>query len=71
LVPQQTHLDQTDLQWLEDALDALETVHDDGHGSLPVRRCLCGEAASWRRAREVVKRIRADLGKPERLLWSV
>jgi len=62
--------DRTAVTELEAALDALETLHDfqaDQIGSEHIRQCLCGEAASYRRARQVTDGLRLATGLKARI----
>ena len=67
-------VDPRDVADLDKALDALERLHDgeywssEPHVGEPVRKCLCQEAASWRRARLVLNAYKAKLGLKIRLL---
>jgi hypothetical protein len=61
-------IEQADLLDLEKALDALEVMHDAvALGDENVRRCLCSEAASWRRGINVTAALRQRLGMRPRL----
>lgn len=67
-------VDRYDLSVLEDALDALEVLHDyeaDQFNSERIRVCLCGEASTWRQARKILKQYRELLGLSPRLIWEV
>ncbi len=59
-------MEPADLLDIEKALDAFETLHD-AQLSESARHCLCGEAASWRRAIAVTHTLRKRMGLRTRL----
>jgi len=65
-------VDPRDLAILDKALDALESLHDaQAVGDQTARKCLCGEASSWRQARAVLNHYKARLGLKIRLLDQI
>jgi hypothetical protein len=62
-------IEEADVRDLEAALDAMESLHDAvALGDETARRCLCSEAASWRRGIKITAALRERLGMRPRLL---
>jgi hypothetical protein len=61
-------IEEADVRDLEAALDGMESLHDAvALGDETARRCLCAEAASWRRGIKVTAALRERLGMRTRL----